>query len=292
MLTLGTFDGVHIGHQTIIKQLNETAKKIDGESILLTFSPHPRVTLNKGVDSLKLLNTLEEKTKLLEHYGLQNLIIHPFTIEFSKLSAEAFIQLLVKEVKIHSMIIGYDHHFGHGREGDYEHLVQYAKKYNFDCIKIEEVKSEGHHISSTEIRNALLGGDLDLAERGLGRNYRLSGKVINGDKLGRTLGFPTANLQVEKFKLIPGNGVYFVKVIIKNETFKGLLSIGTRPTILEKGEKRVEVYILDFDKDIYGQEITLEFIQKIRDDIKFNSVEELIEQMNKDKEVAERTRLS
>lgn len=283
VLTLGVYDGIHIGHQAIIAQLNRVATEVEGESVLLTFEPHPRITLKKGADSLQLMTLQDEKTEILSKYGLQNLIIQSFTKEFSQLTAEEFVKLLVDEIGINSIVIGYDHHFGKDRSGDFKELSRLSKIYGFECIKVDEVKSGGKHISSTQVRNALSEGNLEFAKKGLNRNYTLSGAVKDGDKLGRTLGFPTANLEVPKYKLIPGNGVYIVKVFIDNEVFKGLLSIGTRPTVSNTNEKRVEVYILDFDRDIYGKEVKIEFYKKIRDDQKFDSVEALIEQMELDK---------
>jgi riboflavin kinase/FMN adenylyltransferase len=287
VLTLGMFDGVHIGHQAIIGQLNQIAEKIGGESTLLTFEPHPKVVLNKEFCELELLTTLEEKIQLLEKSGLNNLILHEFTPEFANLSSEEFVRdLLVKEVGIHTIIIGHDHHFGKNRSGNFEQLKELSKECGFKLIRLEEVKSGDFLVSSTEIRNALKEGNIQLANCGLGRKYNLSGKVIHGDKLGRTLGFPTANMEVPKFKLIPADGVYLVKVQIQDQNFKGLLSIGNRPTVTDSNEKRVEVFILDFDRDIYGEEINLEFCEFIRKDMKFDSLEELISQMNKDLEFA------
>ena len=292
VLTLGMFDGIHIGHQAIISQLNQIAGNIHGESVLLTFKPHPRVVLGKGAEDLELLTTLEEKIDLLEKAGLENLILHPFTKEFAGLSSEEFVkELLVDEIGIHTIVIGYDHHFGKNRQGNFQQLHEFSKKYGFNCIKIEEVRSNGNHISSTQIRNALWEGNLEFARKGLGRNYALSGKVVHGDKIGRTFGFPTANLEIEKYKLIPKNGVYLVKVQLGNEYFKGLLSIGTRPTVTNSEEKRVEVYLLDFDRSIYGEILNLELIEFIREDMKFDSLEELIQQMNADKKFAEQFNL-
>ena len=288
VLTLGMFDGIHIGHQAIIRQLNEIAKKENGESVLLTFEPHPRVVLGKGADDLQLLTTLDEKKELLEKSGLNNLILHPFTKEFAALSAEDFVkELLVHQIGIHTIIIGYDHHFGKNRQGNFEQLNELSKKFGFNCIKIEEIKSENLNISSTQIRKAILNGNIKKANLGLGRNYSLTGKVIHGDKLGRRLGFPTANLETQAYKLIPGNGVYVVKVFLENEIFKGLLSIGTRPTVTNSNEKRVEVYLMDFDREIYGENLKLEVLHKIRDDMKFQSVEDLVQQMNLDKNFAQ-----
>ncbi len=288
VLTLGMFDGVHIGHQAIIRELNKIARQVNGESVLLTFEPHPRVILGNGDADLQLLTTLDEKIDLLEKSGLDNLILHPFTKEFSELSAEDFVkEVLVNGIGIHTILIGYNHHFGKNRQGNFEQLKNLSDKFGFDCIKMEEVKSKDQKISSTQIRNALLEGKVEFANEGLGRNYSLTGKVVHGDKIGRTLGFPTANLEIEKYKLIPGNGVYVVKVQIESEVFKGLLSIGTRPTITNSEEKRVEVYILDFDQTIYDETISVELIHKIRDDQKFESIEELVLQMKEDQKLAE-----
>ncbi len=287
ILTLGMFDGVHIGHQAIVQKLNQLANEIDGESVLLTFEPHPRVVLQKGFDDLQLLTTLDEKIEMLKKSGLKNLIIHPFTKEFSQLTSETFVEnLLCNEIGIHTIVIGYDHHFGKNREGNFEQLQKLSQKLNFNLVKLDEVKSEGLHISSTQIRNALLQSNIEFAAKGLGRNYSLSGKVVHGDKIGRTLGFPTANLEVEKYKLIPKEGVYLVMVHYQDQIYKGLLSIGTRPTVTSSNEKRVEVFILDFDENIYAENLKIELIQFIRGDKKFDSIEELVEQMNRDKDFA------
>ncbi|HLV23790.1 MAG TPA: bifunctional riboflavin kinase/FAD synthetase, partial [Moheibacter sp.] len=272
----------------IIQNLNQIAKKVNGESVLLTFEPHPKVVLQKDFDGLQLLTTLEEKIESLKKAGLQNLIVHPFTKAFSEFSSEEFVKdFLIDQIGIHTLVIGYNHHFGKNREGNFAQLLGLSEKFDFHLKKIEEVKSENKKVSSTQIRKALLNGNLEFAKNGLGRNYFLSGKVVHGDKLGRTLGFPTANLEVEKYKLIPGNGVYLVKVHLGKETFKGLLSIGTRPTVTNSQEKRTEVYILDFDRNIYDETLSVEFLHKIRDDKKFDSMEELVKEMNADKKFAE-----
>lgn len=288
VLTLGMYDGVHIGHQSIIQKLNQIAEEVGGESTLLTFEPHPRLVLSGGKADLQLLTPLEEKTELLEKYGLQNLILHPFTHEFSQLNSAEFVEdLLCNTLGIHTIVIGYDHHFGKNREGNFEQLQKLSKELNFNLEKIEEIKNEDLQISSTQIRNEILNGNVEFAAKGLGRFYALKGKVVHGDKLGRTLGFPTANLKLPEYKLIPKNGVYVVKVHLKNQSYKGLLSIGTRPTVTNSEEKRVEVFILDFKEDIYGEILNLELVQFIRDDMKFNSLDELILQMNQDKLIAE-----
>lgn len=288
VLTLGMFDGVHIGHQCIIQKLIQIAEKIDGESTLLTFEPHPRLILSDGLANLQLLTPLEEKIELLKKNGLHNLILHPFTKEFSQLSSDEFVRdLLVNQLNVHTIVIGYDHHFGRNREGNFEQLQILSKELNFNLVKLEEVRNDDLHISSTQIRNGLLEGNVDFAQKGLGEFYALKGKVVHGDKLGRTLGFPTANLELPQYKLIPKNGVYLVKVNFKNNTYKGLLSIGTRPTVTNSEEKRVEVYIMDFKDEIYGENLSVELIQFIREDMKFNSLDELIQQMNWDKKFAE-----
>lgn len=288
VLTLGMFDGVHIGHQCIIQKLIQIAEEIDGESTLLTFEPHPRLVLSNGLADLELLTPLEEKIELLEKNGLQNLILHPFTKEFSQLSSDEFVRdLLIGQMNVRTIVIGYDHHFGRNREGNFEQLQILSKELSFNLVKLEEVRNDDLHISSTQIRNGLLEGNVAFAQKGLGRFYSLKGKVVHGDKLGRTLGFPTANLELPEFKLIPKNGVYLVKVNFKNNSYKGLLSIGTRPTVTKSNEKRVEVFILDFKEEIYSETLDLELIQFIRDDKKFDSLDELILQMNQDKLTAE-----
>lgn len=287
VLTLGMYDGVHIGHQCIIQKLNQIADEVGGESTLLTFEPHPRVVLSDGNADLQLLTPLDEKIELLEKFGLKNLILHPFTKEFSQLNSAEFVEeKLCNTIGIHTIVIGYDHHFGKNREGNFEQLQVLSKELNFNLEKIEEVKNDGLNISSTQIRNALFEGNVEFAQKGLGRFYSLKGKVVHGDKLGRTLGFPTANLELPQYKLIPANGVYLVKVLVKNQTYKGLLSIGTRPTVTNSEEKRVEVFILDFKDEIYDETLSVELIQFIREDMKFNSLEELIQQMNLDKKIA------
>lgn len=288
VLTLGMFDGVHIGHQCIVRRLIEIAGKIDGESTLLTFEPHPKLVLSGGNADLELLTPLEEKVELLERNGLQNLILHPFTKEFSQLSSEEFVRdLLVGQMGVNTIVIGYDHHFGRNREGNFEQLQKLSKELNFNLVKLEEVRNDGLHISSTQIRKGLLEGNVEFAKKGLGRSYSLRGKVVHGDKLGRTLGFPTANLQLPAYKLIPKNGVYLVRVHFNKNVYKGLLSIGTRPTVTNSSEKRVEAFILDFEEEIYGETLELELIRFVRDDMKFSSLDELVAQMNLDKLTAE-----
>ena len=283
VLTLGMYDGVHIGHQTIIKQLNKIADKIEGESVLLTFDPHPRMVLQPNCD-LKFIYTLEEKEQALAQLGLDKLIIHPFTKEFSQLTSLEFVRdLLINQIKIHTLVIGYDHHFGKNREGNFEQLEILSKEYGFNLVQIDAVDCGEIAVSSTKVRNALAEGKIEYVNDALGCKYPLSGEVVHGDKLGRTLGFPTANLKVDDLKIIPAHGVYSVNVMVDDQQYLGLLSIGVRATVTNSAELRVEVNILDFNEDIYGKTIHLEFLDKIRDEKKFNGLDELVEAMNQDK---------
>lgn len=286
VLTLGMFDGAHIGHQSILKQLNTIAEEIDGESILVTFNPHPRMVLQPNCD-LKFLNTLEEKENVLRQFGLKHLMIQPFTKEFSQLTSVEFVkEFLVNQLHIHTLVIGYDHHFGKNREGNFEQLQVLSKEYGFNLIQLPAIEANDIAVSSTKIRHALIEGNIDYANKALNYHYPLSGKVVHGDKIGRTLGFPTANLAIEPNKLIPKDGVYAVNVFVEDKRYLGLLSIGFRETVTNSREHRVEVNILNFDQDIYGTEIRLEFLAKLRDEKKFNSLDELISAMNQDKENA------
>ncbi|SHL64265.1 riboflavin kinase / FMN adenylyltransferase [Chishuiella changwenlii] len=286
VVTLGMYDGVHIGHQTIIRQLNDTANKVGGESVLLTFSPHPRKVIQPDFQ-MELLSTLDEKENILEEYGLDNFIVHPFTKEFSQISSIDFVvEYLIKKLNLHTLIIGHDHHFGKNREGNFEQLKVLSKEYGFNLIQLQAVEEGDIAISSTKIRNALKEGNIEFANKALNYNYPITGKVVHGDKIGRTLGFPTANLEVDSNKLIPKDGVYAVDVFVDNKKYLGLLSIGYRETVTNSREHRVEVNILNFNKDIYGETIRLEFRGRLRDEKKFNSLDDLISAMNQDKENA------
>lgn len=261
--------------------------KVNGyESTLLTFFPHPRMVLQKDSD-IKLLNTIDEKAKLLEKTGLQNLIIHPFDLDFSRLTAEEFVKnILVDKLNIGKIIIGYDHRFGRNRTADINDLIAFGKQYNFDVEQISAEEINQTPVSSTKVRNALLEGNIAQANSFLGYPYFITGKVIHGKKLGRKLGFPTANISVEeKYKLIPKNGVYVVKATIENNNYFGMMSIGINPT-LPNEKFSVEVNLFDFDSDIYDKEITIEFLKRIRDEEKFNSLEELKIQIEKDQKTA------
>jgi len=286
ILTLGTFDGVHVGHQKIIQKLIQNASDYNCESLILTFFPHPRMVLQEGSD-IKLLNTIDEKTVLLKKMGLDNLIIHPFDKEFSRLTAEEFVKtILVDALHIQKIIIGYDHRFGRNRLANIDDLILYGKQYNFEVEQISAQEIDSVSISSTKIRNAILDGNIALANEYLGYKYVINGMVINGNQLGRTIGFPTANLKIEEnYKLIPKNGVYVVKSTINQKTVFGVMNIGTNPTV--NGEElSIEVHFIDFDADLYNSKIEISVLERIRDEQKFDSIELLKNQIQEDKETA------
>ena len=286
IVTLGTFDGVHIGHQKIIEKLLQNAREYDCESLILTFFPHPRMVLQEGSD-IKLLNTIDERSVLLDKLGLDNLIIHPFDKEFSRLSAEEFVKtILVDTFNIQKIIIGYDHRFGRNRTANIDDLILYGEKFGFEVEQISAQEINEVSISSTKIRNAILDGNMALANEYLGYDYSLSGIVIKGKQLGRTIGFPTANIKIpEEYKLIPKNGVYIVKSILNQITVFGIMNIGVNPTV--SGENlSIEVHFLDFDADLYDEKITVSILDRIRDEQKFESVALLKLQLEKDKNTA------
>ena len=276
VVTTGTFDGVHIGHKRIVARLKEVAHQIQGESVIITFFPHPRLVLFPEDNDLKLINTLEEKIELLEKAGIDHLIIIPFTKEFSRLSSLEFIQqILVDKIGTKKLVIGYDHHFGKNREGTFDHLKHYAPEYGFEVEEIPEQDINDVAVSSTKIRNAILEGDFRIANSYLGHDFTLRGNVSRGDQIGRTIGYPTANIQVpESYKLIPGDGIYAVSVLVNNQSYKGMLYIGNRPTV-NGLNKVIEVNIFDFNADIYDETIEVTFHQYIRGDKKLNGLEEL-----------------
>lgn len=283
VITMGTYDGVHFGHRQIIKRVIELAKETDGESIMLTYDPHPRIALNPST-KLQLLCTLDEKIEMLSEFGIDHAVIAPFTKEFASIDAEEYIKdFLVKHFAPSYIIIGYDHHFGKNRMGNIDLLKQFSKTYNYQVEEISKQTIDDIAVSSTKIRNALLDGDIDTANNLLISPYTISGEVIHGNKIGRTLGFPTANIDIqESQKLIPKAGVYAVKVLQNNDLYDGVLSIGYRPTVVEDSKLTIEVFIFDFSKTIYGEEIKIIFVEKIRDEIKFSSKEILISKMQED----------
>ncbi len=288
IVTSGTFDGVHVGHQTILSRINEIARKHNGETVVITFWPHPRLVLHPEDESLKLLNTFEEKAALLKEQGIQHLVRIPFTKEFSNLSSDEFIRkILVSTIGTKKLVIGYDHHFGKNREGSFEQLKINGPKYGFDVEEIPRQDVDHVGVSSTKIRQALEKGDIETANHFLGRPYSLTGRVISGDKIGRLIGYPTANIDVDtRYKLIPMHGIYAVTVLHENKWYKGMLYIGFRPTI--NGTKlNVEVNIFDFKKEIYGETITVNFHSLIRGDAKFSDLEQLKLQLKDDQDKAQ-----
>lgn len=285
-VTIGTFDGIHIGHQKILKDLISSAKENNRKSVLLTFFPHPRMVLQQNV-SIELLNTIEEKSQLLEEMGLDYLIIHPFNKEFSRLTALDFVRdVLVNQLNTSKLIIGYDHHFGKNREGNIDQLREYSHLFDF---KVEEIPAQDINdvsVSSTKIRNALHCGHLKTANNYLGYHYMIHGTVVNGKKLGGKIGFPTANIDVaEDYKLIPKTGVYIIHSTIDGQNYKGMMNIGYRPTV-DGNHQTIEAHFFDFDGDLYGKFIKIEFLYFLREEQKFDSVEKLVLQLNKDKQNA------
>jgi riboflavin kinase/FMN adenylyltransferase len=289
ILTIGTFDGVHIGHQKIIGSLVQQAKEKNLQSSLLTFFPHPRMVLQKQ-SSLKLIDTLKEKELLLKKLGIDNLIIHPFSEEFSRLTAIEFTRdLLVDKLKIASLFIGYDHRFGKNREASVDDVITYGKTYGFDLTVIPAQDIESITVSSTKVRTAIEDSDFEKVHQFLGRPYQLNGIVTQGEGLGRTIGFPTANLEIpESYKLIPPKGVYMVDVEHRNTSYKGMMNIGNRPT-LNGSHQTTEVHLFDFDQKIYGDSLKVLIVKKIREELKFDSLEALKTQLAIDQEICKRT---
>ena len=286
ILTLGTFDGVHIGHKKILKKVIQGTANEKYESLVLTFFPHPRMVLQED-SGLQLLNTIDEKIDLLAEIGLENLVIHPFDETFSRLTAEDFVKtILVDRFHIQKIIIGHDHRFGRNRTADIDDLIAFGKKYNFEVEQISVQEINEISVSSTKIRNALLEGNMTLANDYLGYAYFLTGTVVKGRQLGRTINFPTANLNIkENYKLIPQNGVYIVESTINQKTVFGMMNIGFNPTV--KGQNQsIEIHYFDFDADLYEQKIRVSILQRIRSEQKFESVDLLKAQLEKDKKSA------
>jgi len=286
VVTIGTFDGVHLGHREVISELKRITVLLGGESVIFTFDPHPRIIIAPSEDSLRLLSTKNEKISLIEKLGIDHLVIFPFTDQFSKLSYNEFVtNILVGKMKISTLVVGYDHRFGQGRKGDFHSLELLSNELHFKVEQLSELLVEDKVVSSTKIRLALTTGDIAKANHFLGYRYPLSGKVIEGKQLGRKLGFPTANIEtLDDHKLIPGDGVYAVFVQCEGIIYKGMLNIGIRPTVNYNADhKSIEVHIFDFESDIYNSQITLYFVCKIRDEQKFAGIEQLKEQLVKDK---------
>ncbi len=282
-VTIGTFDGVHIGHQKIVKDLVKQASENNKKSALLTFFPHPRMVLQKDA-SIELINTINERIDLLEKTGLDYLIIHPFSKEFSRLSAMDFVRdILVNQLRVSKLIIGYDHHFGKNREGNIEQLTEYSHMFNFDVQEIPAQDIDSVSVSSTKIRKALKEGSLKTANNYLGYNFTIKGTVVDGKKIGNKIGFPTANIEVkEDYKLIPKSGVYVVQSTIDNNIIYGMMNIGNRPTV-NGNHQTIEVNYFDFDNDLYGKSIEIELLYFLREEEKFESLDILTSQLKQDK---------
>jgi riboflavin kinase / FMN adenylyltransferase len=285
IVTVGTFDGVHIGHQRIIQRINQLAKEVGGESVLLTFNPHPRIVLFPDDEDIKLITSSEEKNEMLEKFGLQHVIHLPFEKSFSRLSAQEYIRdFLVNGIGLHTIVIGYDHRFGRNRQGDLSLLKELSPVYGFNVEEIAAQTIEDINVSSTKIRLALLDGNIALANEFLGHPFSINGKVVKGEQIGRTIGFPTANVYVEdSYKILPKNGVYGVKVVLYGKTYAGIMNVGIKPTLPGQSQRpTVEVHLFDFEGDIYGERLTILPEQFIRAEQKFDSLHELKAQIQQD----------
>ncbi|RRO25144.1 bifunctional riboflavin kinase/FAD synthetase [Flavobacteriaceae bacterium 14752] len=289
VVTIGTFDGVHLGHRKIINRLNEVAQNKDLDSTLLTFFPHPRMVLQQKQD-LKLINTIDERIHFLSDTGLNHLVIEPFTIEFSRLRAEEYVkQYLVDYLNAAVVIVGYDHRFGRNRTANIEDLKNFAKTYDFEVEEISKQDIDDVAVSSTKIRKAITEGQIDLANTYLSKPFVLTGKVVKGKQLGKSLGYPTANLQIkEDYKIIPKEGVYVVSAEINSKQYFGMMNIGHNPTIAKNNSKSVETYFFDFDGNLYNQALEIQLLKRIRDEIKFDSIESLKSAMQKDEEFSKK----
>ena len=283
VVTVGTFDGVHYGHQKILNRLQKIAKNCNGESVLLTFDPHPRKVLFKD-RKIKLINSINEKIKILDELGLDHLVIYPFSEEFSKYSADEYIsELLVNKLKTNTLVIGYDHHFGRNREGNIQLLKVSNEKYSFELEEIKAHEIDEIKISSTKIRRAIDDGNIHLFKDYCGRFFEFSGKVIHGNGLGKTIGFPTANIVIgNDDKIIPSDGVYSVICRLNNETIKGIMNIGFKPSVENKNIRTIEIHLFNFDKDIYDALINVQAVSKLRDEIKFPNLDKLKKQISND----------
>lgn len=284
VLTIGTYDGVHFGHQQIIKRLNDIAQEIDGESILLTFDPHPRLVLHPNDDKLKLISTIDEKEELLETFGLNHLVIAEFSKDFASMEASEYVdKILIQNFHPTKIVIGYDHHFGKDRKGNIDLLRQLSTKYNYEVEEISAQTLDEIKVSSTKVRNFLLDGNIMEANKLLAHPFLIKGKVIHGDKIGRVLGFPTANIEISNpHKLIPASGVYAVKIKIQHQFYKGALSIGYRETVFDNSKLTIEVFVLDFDSDLYNQSLDIVFVDYLRPQIKYENWDLLKVQIEKD----------
>lgn len=293
VITIGTFDGVHIAHQEIINEVVSRARMHNCRSVIVTFDPHPREILASSNSEIKLLTTLQERQELCEILGIDLFLVLTFDRTFSQQSFRDFyIKYLVGIIGVRIVIEGYNHHWGKNREGNIESLLIIGKEFGIDVVSVEPITLDGITVNSSFIRNELNNGEVERASRFLGRPYRLQGKVIEGDHRGKLLGYPTANIELDSSKkLVPKNGIYFVKVHVDGNTYFGMASIGVRPTFKTNGNRTIEVNILDFNKDIYGLHISIDLLSRLRDEFKFDSAAQLIDQMNRDKELTSKLRL-
>ncbi len=288
IITMGTFDGIHLGHRKIIEGVKARASALGGRSFLITFDPHPRSVIAGGRE-IKLLNTLQEKIDILEEIGIQNLLIINFTKEFSQLTSEEFFKnYIIDKIGLREIVIGYDHHFGKGRGGDESTLRELGTEYGFKVYTVDAVNLKDTNVSSTKIRNAVIKGDMQTANLFLGRYYGFTGTVVKGDGRGRLLGFPTANIKMENVnKLLPAIGIYAVEAEINSQKHHGLMSIGKRPTFYNDGHLTTEVFIFNFNENIYDKKVTVNVVERIRGEEKYSSAEELVAQMQKDKKTGQ-----
>lgn len=288
IVTIGTFDGVHLGHKSIIERLKEIALRVGGETVLLTFYPHPRMVLHPEDHGIQLINSPEEKAGLLEAAGIDHLVVYPFSLDFSRMTPFEYVRdLLVTGLHTHTVVVGYDHRFGRNREGNHTTLTELAETFNFAVEEINPRVIDDVNVSSTKIRAAIVKGDMKEANKFLGYPYSLQGTVVHGDEIGRTLGYPTANILPDyPFKLVPHRGIYAAWVFINGVRHNAVMSIGIRPTVTSNPEEKIEVYILDFNEDIYGEKLDIKILEYLREEKKFGSIDELINQIAKDVEMA------
>ncbi|MCK4746402.1 MAG: bifunctional riboflavin kinase/FAD synthetase, partial [Bacteroidales bacterium] len=276
VVTVGIFDGVHLGHRFILKNLREAAQRLNGESVLVTLWPHPRTILNQTDDSFRLLNTMDEKIRIMEEEGLDHLVVIPFTESFSRLSSCDFVkEFLVEKIGIRHLVVGYNHRFGHNREGDFGKLKECAGEYGFGIEKLPPLEMDEGKISSSEIRECLLKGDVRLANKLLGWLYSFAGEVVGGSRLGTSIGFPTANITPEEEnKLLPADGVYAVLALLKGKSYKGMMNMGSRPTVNKDPDKKsIEVHLIDFEENIYREKIEVQFVTRLREERRFSDIE-------------------
>ncbi len=288
VVSIGVFDGVHRGHRYLFDRMKEIASRIPGETVIMTFWPHPRIVLNHQPEKLKYLSTLKGKQELLEDCGIDHLIILPFSEDLRNMTACEFVEnILVEKMHIHTLVMGFNHVFGKDREGDFEKIRDCGRKLAFDVVRVEAKKIDRKAVSSSLIREILWSGDVRLAEKYLGYPFFIIGRIVSGKRIGRSIGFPTANIRADdEHKLIPGDGVYAVHVFLSGKKYGGMLNIGFRPTVNQgPPEKTIEVHIFDFHGDIYSQDVTVTFLERIRDERKFDKIEDLAQQLKKDKEI-------